>query len=113
MAIVGLILTCIRSKNWATFKNWDLKGGQCGSKIALVIFIYYIIKRGVGVRAHWALEYGYVTLKTQNTKCEKGVKNDFIWLLKAPVMNQNCFKEFYIRFQWFSYEILRDFQKML
>ena len=66
MAIVGPILACIRSKNWATFKNWDLKGGQCGSKIALVIFIYYIIKRGVGVRAHWALEYGYVTPKGEH-----------------------------------------------
>ena len=52
---------------------------------------------------HWAVGYGYVILKTQNTKLRKKVlKKEFIWLLKAPVIKQNFFKDFYVRLQGFS-----------
>ena len=46
-----------------------------------------------GERAHWALEYGYLTLKTPNTKLWKRVENVPTFCLKTPVMNQNCFKD--------------------
>ena len=52
---------------------------------------------------HWAVGYGYVILKTQNTKLRKKVlKKEFIWLLKAPVIKQNFFKDFYVRLQGIS-----------